>query len=913
MDPILEPPSAQVGASAEEEEEPIRAESNSTSSSEEAMPVNEPSPAVEATDSASSSSALSPSAVPAPTSGPSSTPIDAIELDLSDAETPKRINGATNAESPDDEPWDHPLGLEQHGMTKGGEAQNAILASRAACIICWKTPTHLQKDCTVVKAGLEALETRKEDLTAVAAKKRKRRIEAEMARDGLEAIENWVKRLSALRKNVEGNKEASATVSVPETAAASTLAKKTQRPAKPVTPPPIQDTPVEVSDDSANIPMELVPETDPTPAPPTSVPVISPRTPGSPDSADSVDSPAPASSQPLPPVNTQGTNPQANADQDEGVSMLDLLHKKALLAQARNPSKAGSLSGLSASDAVIETGSSDSESGSGFMSDSGPSVSSGSDSDSDSGSDNEQSGSEQDDEDVNMERSTKPSSSGPQVKVNGNNNTFARNAEMHSSSSDSDSDAATRTTRTSLRSSSSSSTSSINDPESSFLHYLSKPLSAKQRRQARISAANMAPSQTLEALDSDVEMEDNNNGDDEDEEDNEPTPTRRGRTARAGSESSIDMGEEDGLPGGENGSVKSFGSQGSGGSEILPSSLTQGWAAPEVVSDDIQTFGTAVEQEANEGAAGSPTEPLAVDEDTEMAEEAPEPKQQDEQEEAQGQTTMSATPPMTKGFAEIDRMASTSPAIDDFEGAMALQEAIDEEAIPGDRTKSSASLNTPSQEKRTGHVISKGLPSPPSSQDEEAVATQLRVDANDSTPKPRGRGRPPKNTASQATPVAGKDATTVNGTPKAASQKSVISQKPDIPESSQPSQGSLGLRRSTRSQQSAPTSPVLPNRSLPVETASPALRRSMRSASREIEVPSPMPSRRTRASQEPTSPQASQRILPRGRTVSATRTRSQITPDKVAEASQPQSSQLEVIEEQATPTVSDDRLMPALC
>jgi hypothetical protein len=51
--------------------------------------------------------------------------------------------------------WSQPI----EGMTRGGREENAIIASRAACIICLSTADHLQKDCPEVKQGRESLES----------------------------------------------------------------------------------------------------------------------------------------------------------------------------------------------------------------------------------------------------------------------------------------------------------------------------------------------------------------------------------------------------------------------------------------------------------------------------------------------------------------------------------------------------------------------------------------------------------------------------------------------------------------------------------------------------------------------------------------------------------------------------------
>jgi hypothetical protein len=72
----------------------------------------------------------------------------------------------------------------------------------------------------------------------------------------------------------------------------------------------------------------------------------------------------------------------------------------------------------------------------------------------------------------------------------------------------------------------------------------------------------------------------------------------------------------------------------------------------------------------------------------------------------------------SRSFAELDAISGPSPTVDEFEGDKALQEAIEEDLIPGMSGETRTSVPT-------------GLPSPPpSGSQEEMVATQLAGQRN---------------------------------------------------------------------------------------------------------------------------------------------------------------------------------------
>lgn len=577
-----------------------------------------------------------------------------------------------------------------------------ILASRSACQICGKTPSHLQKDCPEVKKGsenLQAILTDRQkqveeaqkivDERAAARRQSKgRRSKAdeeednnnlEMVTESVDVIKKWIdlsRKRETMKRRVEGE---SLVVS--------------------------QDTPVIASAVAINPHPEAISTTRDNTLGLADTLLVAEASEANDDELspigltvqDANSSFAPTSSKPQP------TPEKPNLAREP--SAVHFLHQKALARAKRRPRAAGSLSGLSASDAVIETGSSDSESDSPVSSirvlpSIGPSSDvSTSDSESDLGSgegSRSRSGSDADAEgDLDMDGDNKLDAF-VEDEVALDNDQDSQNGSDDSSDepqSSSESETATQSTRRSTSPSSSSSMSD-EDPETSFLRIMQKPLSAKEKKQARLSAASMQPSQSLEMLSegSDVEAED----DDEEEEVLPPHLSQR----RRGSDSSIDMGPAD--------DDEEY-DRADAHSDIQPSSPTQPPPVIAAVEEDVEP---PTQIDAYAEHAASPTR---------------------------------ATPRL-RSFVDVDRQAGTSPEINNLDGAIALEDAIQDEEMSGVVVSESI------EEKRPQHVISQGLPSPPLSHEDEAVvATQLVEEA---TPRPRRSARA-RNSAT-VSPTAGK-------------------------------------------------------------------------------------------------------------------------------------------------------------
>ena len=764
--------------------------------------------------------------------------------------------------------WSQPI----EGMTRGGREENAIIASRAACIICLSTADHLQKDCPEVKQGRESLESllqvrrdqvqaEKEEVAKRAALRKTQKGRKAMegnedtvgiTTESMETIEKWIerlKRLDAVKERVtNGRQETSPQVashSIVEHRSTPTPSTITKDHSSPSVSGPNAASGVEAASSPIQSPERFTAGTDSVGS--LSLPAVS-QTFGdqsSPSEANITNSFGHSNGEEIPVPLLQ------TPTEEEAMSSFPL-HQLAL--QRMNKKKRpGSLSGLSASDAVIETGDSDTDSSdSDSMSMTRSPIGSilGRMDDTDSGSDFESIDSEdesgpgavsdpldaheteqEDGEDGDNEDSG-PSSRSPSVSDSGSESGSSGSRSRSSSSSSS-------------RSSSPSSDSLADDPEASFRHFFSQPLSAKEKKRARLSAASATPSQTL-----DIEMEIEEPPYIEDiEEDETPIPSQA--RGRRGSDSSIDVGHAD-----EDEDKMDV------DDEILPASLTH---PPTFVHSDIETEETVSEADPAETRRNS------------------------------------------RSFVDLAREAGPSPTVDDFEGAIALKEAIAEEEMP------QVLVEETIEDKRPRHVVSQGLPSPPSSQEEDIVATQLK---DESTPRTLrgglGRGRVPSSL------------------PMESSQESqpLSSQMSQPASATQPAQPTQTLRRSTRGTASTPTSPVQASRQVSNgQAGSEGIRRRLRSASREVPdvVVAPRLTRRSAAaSQDPTSPVAPSSSLPNGTpkgrrkaSITAspevnrrmTRSRSQITPDRPSINTAPPSSsvnglQLELIEEQETPKVS---------
>ncbi|WVF70530.1 hypothetical protein IAT40_005321 [Kwoniella sp. CBS 6097] len=476
------------------------------------------------------------------------------------------------------------------------------LAARGQCVIC-AGPPHLQKDCPVVKEGLESLRGLLES----------RRAEKKTpARDAsVEAIETWVERLDRITNSVKGIK--------PVPPAILPLAMPRSQAVRDKSPSPVKST-------------------NPTAALYSPSPSVSPE----PQATNT----APTVVQPPPALHRQHSLPP--------------IHLKALT------SKAGSVSGLSVSDAVIETGSSASES------------------EDDSGS---ETGSE-------PELLTGPAQDSDTESAS------SKGSSRSGSSSDStQSGANTRPDVTKL------------DSQASLMDFLTAPLSQKQKRSARLSAANMHDIGYDEAQDaSDIE------------DSPEPVPAAsQAKKSRRGSESSVGEFEEE--------------------DETNPA---QGEDEDE---DDVLPFSQAPSLWPIRGDVES----IEPDQPVEEVTTAASPQASDQ---------------TRRSFTSLAEGSSPSLAIAELPGSIALQEAIDEDAAPERWAYQPSSIEKQRDEdNRTGHVISQGLMSPPSSAEgsthdhnsqEPLRATQLlenvpEPDDQEATPRPLTR-RVTRSKASQEEP-----------------------------------------------------------------------------------------------------------------------------------------------------------------
>lgn len=320
-------------------------------------------------------------------------------------------------------------------------------------------------------------------------------------------------------------------------------------------------------------------------------------------------------------------SPRTTTPSDPGraeAPTLPSIHLRALEKSRR----AGSLSGLSVSDARIET------------------EDSASDSESDSGSDTGSSGSSESSSDSESESETSPSESIP------------------------------------------------SDPEASLRHIFSQPLSQKQQRKARQSAASM-PDVSLGM----------SSGEDGASESSGQTASPVQRAVREGSESSI--GDFLDGRGDDNTSSQISTASDEVMSEIKPISEPPSLLPPP--RDSLSTSNNSTGSDAPEHSLIPPAE-----------------------------SSSSGSRRSSGRFAELDQAAEESLAVDNLPGARALQEAIEEDRRPeleaGVLVQESSGRE--SQKDKAAKVV-RGLPSPPSSvsEREPEVATQL---TNGHAAAPRG-------------------------------------------------------------------------------------------------------------------------------------------------------------------------------
>jgi len=449
---------------------------------------------------------------------------------------------------------------------KSVTAQHARLARRVACIICDEVPTHLQKDCPRVKAGLESLQDLLEE--------REDEEPSDTTEASIQAIKAWIDRLTTIRKKVMGLEGGQVARSVSPNRAAPKLAM-----AKLQGNHAVQQEMATAADPATNaVNGKTGQARDPTPP----LPITTDRTKHS------------EAIQPVSPANDRSTTP---------------FHPLYLKALSR-PRTAGSLSGLSASDAVIETGGSD-QGSSGDESEGGdPSV---------------------EDDDYSHSKETAYS------VESGSDNESASGSDEEDGSDES------ATTET----------ESLPSDGSDLAKILTKPLSERQKRAARESAAS------IQHFDLTMPPDDDNSdivGSDSDD-------------------------EQDVRKGGSDSSIADFG------------------------------------EAEDESKASEASEIRTLARPPELA--------------AKSNTSSPQSHRSSRSFAAIDDHAGESPAVDEFEGAVALREAIDEEDRP-EREAMAGILVEESADKDEAprsHIISQGLPSPPSSHDNdffpEIIPTQL--------------------------------------------------------------------------------------------------------------------------------------------------------------------------------------------
>ncbi|KAK8865999.1 hypothetical protein IAR55_001150 [Kwoniella newhampshirensis] len=501
-------------------------------------------------------------------------------------------------------------------------ATHAKLALRGACIIC-RGPSHLQKDCPNVKAGVD-------NLRALLRERNSERRTAN-TEQAIETLEMWIDRLDRIARTVKG----------PTTVLNDRIATEAE------------STPA--------IPVEM--RRSPSPSPQvcrlTTPPLVSTLVAvASPDSVATSVSNRPTSPGPL--LDKIVSPPREHS--------LPPIHLKALATR-----KAGSISGLSVSDAVIETGSSESDSD---------------DEDESDVSYNSETGS--------VNREDKESKSGSE----------SRNGLSASGNS------VTRSRSTSRSSASSTSTRppvdiSTLDPSMALQHFLTAPLSQRQKKAARLSAAAM----------NEIDLEEEVSDASEIESSPEPLPPSSLARIRRDSESSVGEFEEPGAP-----SVDDDEND-EDADEVMP--FTQPpTVIPSQPLDTIETLSIDGRRSASQPSDGS-----------------------------------------RRSFADLAAMASPTPVLAEFPGSIALQEAIDEDDRPErdamvvDSEDSNNDGRRDGELGKTGHVISQGLMSPPLSTEEEQrqmdpmPATQMlgRGDV-DATPRPTIRLQASQRTRGSPSP-----------------------------------------------------------------------------------------------------------------------------------------------------------------
>ncbi|WVW82411.1 hypothetical protein I302_104418 [Kwoniella bestiolae CBS 10118] len=602
------------------------------------------------------------------------------------------------------------------------------LAARGHCIIC-DGDAHLQKDCPAVAQGPDRLRELLE--------KKRQEQDDPLAEASIEAIEMWIDRLAKITRSVKGtsspadpSKKGEQRVVSSPTSIQNSATTQSEKPtalrdeedapiktvelvnkatsrisvspepepvieavSSPTSPPPAEADPTSTS------------QQEPAPEPTVASEIESISEPESSPAPEPSPSPSPAP----PPILSQQSQPAQSPSRDHSAPPIYL---KALA------TKAGSVSGLSVSDAVIETGSSASES----------------DSDEESGSDS--------DAESSSSKGSRATSSRSQSRSRSPSPLVGQR------------------------------TGSLGTP--SLTDFMSMPLSQKLKQRARQSAAGMM----------EVEMDEEI----QEASDNESSPERQ-------------------LP------LSSFAGRARGGSESSVGEFADEKSdeEPDMEEDEVMPFTQSVAAEPNQEEQGETIES------------------------ALGEARKSPSPPSThqskRSFTDLADVSSPTPIVAEFPGSIALQEAIDEDDAPERMMDGDASVRN--EDCKTGHIISQGLMSPPSSSGEDLQeepsepmpATQLvDGDAQDeeATPRPLRR-RVTRAKATEESELAAPIDIRLSSSqpvPSASSSRQLRSMSREL--SAEPSSPRMTTRRVSASQ------PVLSSRLRSVSPSNAPARRSSR-------------------------------------------------------------------------------------
>ncbi|EIW72415.1 hypothetical protein TREMEDRAFT_58578 [Tremella mesenterica DSM 1558] len=530
------------------------------------------------------------------------------------------------------------------------KAAHARMAYRAACVICGEIPIHLQKDCPIVKQGVDALRG------ILIQRKTEPDVEGGVKSASIDAIEMWIRRLTKIKSKVTGTVTPTAMASVLDSSVAEVLQKRQERSG---------------SGSMAAVSAQLGPE--------------------EPVEIVDANSNRPETTPPSPLVNEPKRSPSP-----QRAILSPILHKAQALAR-----KAGSMSGWSVSDAVIETGASESDS---ETSDLG--------------------GTSDADEDPVRQVSGPEGINGP-LKEGESEEEDADGDEDQSDSASEDEDEDSGDEQSisqqdNVKDVDTSSGTSISVPSGDVLrHFLTKPQSPRAQRRASQLAANMRSSVNI--LDEDGELDEDE--DESDDVDSQKKPPQSGEHKRGDEDSSIEeFGEaEDGAS--------------TNDSEIEP--VTQ---PPQIaitaVDDEVDPSEASSDGDGESSERKNTTEVVeTVAEDGEFDDDEDENENSDVpgvddgvedgefDEDGSEEDVLQDEPSIRsiKSFAELNQ---PSPSVENFGGHIALMNAIDEEAtadtvLPpasaGGNDVIVESQNEPSAELRPTQLVPTGLPSPPSS------------------------------------------------------------------------------------------------------------------------------------------------------------------------------------------------------